>query len=143
MSVVALICGIFGGTWAIAVSVWFLVMVVWHGGFSSPKFLLGFWISIFVMLMGALSLTAIALRAKKPRLTSTLTWVSIVGIFLVSNLDPPALWILFWPAAILLIPAAVKMGRMSRLEARQSNGNKQSDQGQYRDGRQGRHGFPL
>ena len=109
---IASISGIAGGILAIAVAVWFLVMVVWQEGIGTTKFLLGFMFSIFMILMGALSLAAIGLKSRKPRLAVALIWVSIAGMFIASNLDAPALWIIVWPAIILLLPAALNIKRV-------------------------------
>ncbi|MBI2851045.1 MAG: hypothetical protein HYX80_08425 [Chloroflexi bacterium] len=67
---------------------------------------------IAIVLMGILSVVAITLRARKPRLAITLIWLSIVGITMAAWGD-----LFTWgitvslPAAILLIPAAIKMRR--------------------------------
>lgn len=114
MSKFALICGIAGGIWAIGAG---FVFLIWVLSTSTPGFVgtLSFWgvslTLISIVLMGVLSLMAVAQRIKKPRLTFKRISGSIIGIIIASILGI-GIWDIFvLPAVILLIPAAIEMGR--------------------------------
>lgn len=111
--------GIAGGIWAIIVGIFYLVLFflpegVGFGFGASPDLWWLFAIFILTTLAGVASLIAIMQRERKPRLASTIIWLSLVGIFpAYMFMDPVTMGILELPAAILLFPAAIEMGRTS------------------------------
>lgn len=107
---VALICGIVGGIWAVVAGISLLVSLITPPGiFGGNWFLLVF--VILIILMGVVSIAALALRMGKPRLASALIQATTVGLFVIAFLDPGYLIVILLPAAILLAPAAIKMSQ--------------------------------
>lgn len=109
---VAIISGIIGGIWAIVAGIWILAVAFSPPGTKGSGALSA--TLVFVIIMGMLSLTAAVIRTSHPRVASSILLLSLAGLFLAALIDPGWLMMFILPAAIFLLPAAVKMSRVSQ-----------------------------
>ncbi len=120
---VALPCGIAGGVWGLLAPVLVLLPVVtvgvtppFPGGVGEEKMVsmveagtAGDTLPVlsFISLMGVLGLLAIVLSQRRPRLGGPFLWTSAIAMLAVSLVSIFSLGLLFLPASVLLLVAAI------------------------------------
>lgn len=108
MPALALICGLAGGVWSLVGGFVIFADIITGAGLVPVFFVLE---CFLIMLMGLLSMIAMTIYSKKPRLATTMMWISFAGIILAFPLYPrPNILSLFLsPAPVFLVIAAITL----------------------------------
>ena len=122
-----LICGIAGGIWALLGGFGALAIILGGRGLIPGNLIDGL---LFIILLGALALVAMALYAKKPRSSTKLLWISFAGIIaaclymllgtnpshIIDVLIKDPLWLFLLPAPTLLLITIISINLKNRYE---------------------------